>query len=170
MRLEHLAQEENFQFVRSRLKVVRLFRYLLKARHSQFAGLQTFTSLTASIMALDRTLDHCELLLRRCAIGEISALELQELLHDDVNAALDDVTFDMRPPNLSDDMASTDAVDLMERIWQEIMTHVRQLQDVLLSTWENASFAVPEWRLQFERDEGTVFERSDTLANDSTPD
>jgi len=154
MRLERLAQEEDFPFVRSRLRVVRLFRYLLKARHDQFAGLPTFTSLTESITALDQTLDHCEQLLRRFAAGEMSVVELSELLHDDVYTTLDEGASDLRPSNHDDDQASMDANELMERIWEEIMTHVRTLQDALSSASDNASFAVPEWRLQFERDEG----------------
>ena len=47
MRLERLVREEDFRFVRSRLRVVRLFRYLLKARYDQFAGLPTFDHLPA---------------------------------------------------------------------------------------------------------------------------
>jgi hypothetical protein len=168
MRLEHLAREENFQFVRSRLRIVRLFRYLLKARHDQFAGLPTFTALAKSITSLDRTLDHCELLLRRYAVGEMSMVELRELLHDDVYTTLDEDASDLRPSNHDDDQASMDANELMERIWEEIMTHVRTLQDALLSASDNASFAVPEWRLQFERDEGAVFDS--TLMADNALD
>lgn len=154
MRLDHLAQEENFGFVRSRLRVVRLFRYLLKARHDQFAGLPTFTSLIESIRALDRTLDNCERLLRRYAVGEISEVELQNLLQDDVYTTLDEEASNLRPWNHDDDQASVDAHDLMGRIWEELMAHVRALQDALLSVWDDVAFAVPDWRLQFERDEG----------------
>lgn len=57
--LEHLAQAENFSHVRSRLRTVRIFRCLLKARNDQFAGLPTFTALTKSIAAFDRILDQC---------------------------------------------------------------------------------------------------------------
>lgn len=154
MRLEHLAQAENFRFVRSRLRAVRLFRYFLKARNDQFAGLPTFASLTESIAVLDRILDHCERLLRRCAVGEISNPELQNLLHDDVCTTLDDETSYPRPSNNDDEQASRDANVLMERIWDEMMTHVRSLQDTLSSASDDAAFAVPDWRLQFERDEG----------------
>ena len=153
MRLEHLSQKENFGFVRSRLRIVRLFRFLLKARHEQFAGLVTFASLVESIKALDQTLDHCELLLRRYAVGEISEVELHDLLHDDVYTSLEEEVAYPRPSD-REEQASIDADDLMERVWGEMRPYVRALQDSLSSTWDDAAFAVPEWRLQFERDEG----------------
>lgn len=154
MRLERLVREEDFRFVRSRLRVVRLFRYLLKARYDQFAGLPTFTSLTNSITALDRTLDYCELLLRQYAVGKISSSELRDFLHDGVYSALDDDASLLRQTDHPDDQASMDANDLMERVWDEMMAYVPALQDALSSVSDNETFGVPEWRLQFERDEG----------------
>ena len=60
--LDKLMKEENFSFVRSRIRVVRLYRYLLKERYEQFKGLNNFHASTQSIEWLDSILEDCELL------------------------------------------------------------------------------------------------------------
>lgn len=157
--LEKLSKEENFDFVRSRIKAVRLFRHLLKSRHDQFQKLPTFAPLLRSIEGLDRTLEECELVLRRFAVGEIAVGELDTLIRDEILSALDDNVSDLRPVGDGDNQASEDAQMLMERTWDELIPHTQSLQDALQSVWDDESFALPEWRLRFEREEAKQLAR-----------
>lgn len=151
LRLEDLANEEHFGFVRSRIRVVRLFRHLLKERHDQFSGMPTFAPLLRSIESLDRVLEECELLLRRYAVGEISAGDLDALIQDDVVEGLNDLE---GPGGCDEDsQSSQDAEMLMDRVWDSLMPCVRSLQDALKSVWDQHDFATPDWRIRFERNE-----------------
>ncbi|WP_146033451.1 hypothetical protein [Stenotrophomonas sp. VV52] len=158
--LDELSKEDNFGFVRSRIGVVRLLRHLLKERHDQFQGLPTFASLVDSIEGLDGILDECELVLRRYVVGELSADELDALIHDDIVSALNDDVSDLRPMDCADDQGSEDAQVLMERTWADLMPHTRALQDLLQSVSDDDMFAMPSWRLKFEREEAEHLSRN----------
>jgi hypothetical protein len=151
--LAKLSKEDNFAFVRSRIRVVRLFRHLLKDRYDQFQGLATFAPLLRSIEGLDRTMEDCELALRQFVVGELGAGELEAIIRADILGALNDAVSDLRPIGDGDDRASDDAWVLMDRFWDELISHVEPLHDALMSVWDDETFAIPGWRLKFERDE-----------------
>lgn len=151
--LERLSENEDFGFVRSRIRVVRLFRYFLRERFDLFDTLETFQPLCRSLERFDRSLGQCELVLRRYAVGELSPAQLSALIDDEILNGLDEDISDLEPRTVGDDPASDDAQALMERVWEDIAAKARDLHDALLSVWDKEDFASPNWRSDFEREE-----------------
>lgn len=156
--LDKLMKEENFSFVRSRIRVVRLYRYLLKERYEQFKGLSTFMPLTQSIEWLDSILEDCELLFRKYALGIISVSELDRRLNDDVVHPLYDDMASNQPGASLDDVVSDDALVLMERTWADLTSYTGAFQDSLITVFGDEKFGISSWRRKFEVEEQPVFE------------
>jgi hypothetical protein len=140
-------------FINSRIQAVRMCRYYLKDRHDQLSNLTTFESLIEGIKALDTVLAECEIELRRTALDEFSPWELTTYIDATVVPDLDDCVSECAPSVSGATLRSTagsDALHLMERMWEEITSFVPDLQDALRSVWENHRLLQPDWRRQFE--------------------